>query len=87
MTNFTMEEYEFLKELGIGPQNLGCYVNGTWKATGPVISTVNPASNQVSSQFHLSSLIFPTFCLVGLLIFTDYKWQTDRFRFIKLIYV
>nr|XP_004235550.1 aldehyde dehydrogenase family 7 member B4 [Solanum lycopersicum]XP_010318473.1 aldehyde dehydrogenase family 7 member B4 [Solanum lycopersicum] len=55
MTNFTMEEYEFLKELGIGPQNLGCYVNGTWKATGPVISTVNPASNQIIAEVYEAS--------------------------------
>lgn len=41
------KEYEFLTEIGLGPRNLGGYVNGSWKARGPVVSTVNPANNQV----------------------------------------
>ncbi|XP_024017132.1 aldehyde dehydrogenase family 7 member A1 [Morus notabilis] len=40
------KEYEFLKEIGLGSVNLGGYVNGEWKASGPVISTVNPSNNQ-----------------------------------------
>uniref|UniRef100_A0A2N9HDG0 aldehyde dehydrogenase (NAD(+)) n=1 Tax=Fagus sylvatica TaxID=28930 RepID=A0A2N9HDG0_FAGSY len=43
---FTKKEYEFLAEIGVGPENLGGYVNGKWKASGPVISTVNPSNNQ-----------------------------------------
>ena len=46
---FTKKEYEFLAEIGVGPENLGGYVNGKWKASGPVISTVNPSNNQVFS--------------------------------------
>lgn len=42
------KEYEFLAEIGLGPLNLGGYVNGSWKAHGPVVSTVNPANNQVA---------------------------------------
>ncbi|CAH9099131.1 unnamed protein product [Cuscuta epithymum] len=44
--SFAKQEYAFLKELGIGPTNLGCYVNGAWKAGGHTISTVNPANNE-----------------------------------------
>lgn len=40
-------EYGFLKEIGLGSENLGGYINGKWKASGPVISTVNPSNNQV----------------------------------------
>lgn len=40
-------EYGFLKEIGLGSENLGGYINGMWKASGPVISTVNPSNNQV----------------------------------------
>lgn len=40
------KEYEFLKEIDIKPRNEGCYVNGKWKANGPVTSTVNPVDNQ-----------------------------------------
>ncbi|KAL8138612.1 hypothetical protein V2J09_004613 [Rumex salicifolius] len=45
--SFAKKEYEFLKELDISAHNLGCYVNGKWKASGPVVSTSNPANNQV----------------------------------------
>lgn len=40
-------EYGFLKEIGLGSENIGGYINGKWKASGPVISTVNPSNNQV----------------------------------------
>ncbi|XP_022715297.1 aldehyde dehydrogenase family 7 member B4 [Durio zibethinus] len=43
---FSRKEYEFLSEIGLSSSNLGCFVNGTWKGSGPVISTVNPANNQ-----------------------------------------
>ena len=44
---FERKEYEFLSEIGLSSSNLGCFVNGTWKGGGPMISTVNPANNQV----------------------------------------
>ena len=44
---FTKKEYEFLGEIGVGLDNLGGYVDGKWKATGPVVSSVNPSNNQV----------------------------------------
>lgn len=44
---FSKKEYEFLKELGLDSENLGGYINGKWKASGPVISTVNPSDNKV----------------------------------------
>ena len=52
---FEKNEYEFLKEIGLGSENLGGYVNGKWKASGPLTSTVNPSNNQVSPS---SLLIF-----------------------------
>lgn len=48
---FSKKEYEFLAEIGLGPDNLGGYVNGEWKATGSVISSVNPSNNQVSLDY------------------------------------
>ncbi|EEF27914.1 aldehyde dehydrogenase, putative [Ricinus communis] len=47
---FSRKEYEFLSEIGLSSRNLGCYVNGTWKARGPVVTTVNPANNQVIAE-------------------------------------
>lgn len=47
---FTRKEYEFLSEIGLSSRNFGCYVDGTWKAHGPVITTLNPANNQVASH-------------------------------------
>ncbi|KAF3643813.1 putative transcription initiation factor iib [Capsicum annuum] len=48
--SFAKKEYEFLKQIGIGPKNPGNYINGTWKATGSVISTINPANNQTIAE-------------------------------------
>ncbi|KAB5564013.1 hypothetical protein DKX38_004067 [Salix brachista] len=44
---FARKEHEFLSEIGLSSRNLGCYVDGTWKANGPVVTSVNPANNQV----------------------------------------
>lgn len=41
------KEHQFLSELGLGPRNPGCYVAGVWRASGPVVSSTNPANNQV----------------------------------------
>lgn len=43
---FQKKEHGFLKEIGLGSENLGGYVNGEWKASGSIISTVNPSNNQ-----------------------------------------
>ncbi|KAM0007623.1 putative aldehyde dehydrogenase (NAD(P)(+)) [Helianthus debilis subsp. tardiflorus] len=40
------KEYEFLTEIGIQPRNSGCFVNGVWKGSGSVVSSVNPANNK-----------------------------------------
>lgn len=44
---FEKREYEFLSDIGLSTENPGCFVNGTWKARGSVVSSVNPANNQV----------------------------------------
>ncbi|XP_058723192.1 aldehyde dehydrogenase family 7 member A1-like [Vicia villosa] len=38
---------EFLKEIGLGANNIGSFINGQWKANGPTIQSVNPSTNQV----------------------------------------
>lgn len=45
-SSFGRSEYEFLKELGLQPHNLGCYGNGVWKGSGNTVTSVNPANNQ-----------------------------------------
>nr|GMD55987.1 aldehyde dehydrogenase family 7 member B4-like [Ipomoea batatas]GME11313.1 aldehyde dehydrogenase family 7 member B4-like [Ipomoea batatas] len=42
--SFAKREHEFLKEIKIGPRNLGRYAKGAWKASGPTASTINPAN-------------------------------------------
>ncbi|URE33167.1 Aldehyde dehydrogenase family 7 member [Musa troglodytarum] len=37
MGGFGRKAYEFLSELGLGPRNPGCYVNGAWTGGGPVV--------------------------------------------------
>ncbi|EPS74245.1 hypothetical protein M569_00512, partial [Genlisea aurea] len=43
---FGRRDYEFLKEIGLGPRNLGSYINGIWQGSGPVVASENPADNQ-----------------------------------------
>ncbi|KAK9060525.1 hypothetical protein SSX86_021229 [Deinandra increscens subsp. villosa] len=40
------KEYKFLTEIGIEPRNYGCFVDGSWKGSGSVVSSVNPANNK-----------------------------------------
>ncbi|KAM7480626.1 hypothetical protein LguiA_028839 [Lonicera macranthoides] len=47
---FGKKEYGFLEEIGLGPRNPGCYVNGSWKGSGPLVSSVNPANNQTIAE-------------------------------------
>ncbi|KAK6911847.1 Aldehyde dehydrogenase domain [Dillenia turbinata] len=54
--SFVKKDYEFLKEIGVGPNNLGSYVNGSWKGSGPVVSSLNPANNQVIAQVTEASI-------------------------------
>ncbi|PRQ47033.1 Aldehyde dehydrogenase family 7 member A1 [Rosa chinensis] len=42
----TEKDYEFLEKIGLATENPGGFINGKWKATGPVISTFNPADDQ-----------------------------------------
>ncbi|CAI0419032.1 unnamed protein product [Linum tenue] len=53
---FEKKEYEFLEEIGLSSKNVGCYVNGKWKANGPVITTTNPANNQPIAEVVEASL-------------------------------
>ncbi|CDP20508.1 unnamed protein product [Coffea canephora] len=54
--SFGKKEYEFLKEIGIGPRTPGCYINGQWKGNGALVSSVNPASNQTIAEVLEASL-------------------------------
>lgn len=40
------KEHQFLAELGLGPCNPGCYIDGLWRGNGPVVSSSNPANNK-----------------------------------------
>nr|KAJ0205988.1 hypothetical protein LSAT_V11C500277690 [Lactuca sativa] len=44
------KEYEFLTEIGIEPRNSGAFVNGVWKGSGSVVSSVNPANNKTIAE-------------------------------------
>lgn len=45
--DFQNKKYAFLQELGLQPENLGCYVGGEWRGSGAVITSVSPATNEV----------------------------------------
>lgn len=53
---FGKRDYEFLKEIGIGPMNFGCYVNGVWQGNGPVVASVNPSDNQTIAEVAEASI-------------------------------
>ncbi|GLT56034.1 hypothetical protein SLA2020_291070 [Shorea laevis] len=54
--SFERKEYEFLSEIGLSSSNLGCFVNGTWKGNGPVVSSLNPANNQKIAEVREASI-------------------------------
>ncbi|XP_044496301.1 aldehyde dehydrogenase family 7 member B4-like isoform X2 [Mangifera indica] len=53
---FAKKEFEFLSEIGLSYENLGCFVGGTWKAHGPVVSSVNPTNNQTIANVTEASI-------------------------------
>jgi len=44
---FERDDYRFLTELGLAPENLGCYGGGAWRANGPTVTSINPSDNKV----------------------------------------
>lgn len=55
---FEREDYLFLNELGISPENLGCYGGGVWRANGPTVTSVNPSDNKVQYLDYIYFYIF-----------------------------
>lgn len=45
--DFQNGEYKFLSGLGLQAHNVGCYIAGEWKASGPIVTSVNPSNNKV----------------------------------------
>nr|BCX99720.1 aldehyde dehydrogenase [Zostera marina] len=39
-----------LPSLGIGHRNPGCYVNGSWRGSGRLVTSVDPSNNQVIAE-------------------------------------
>ena len=42
----TYSKYPFLKELGLGEDNVGCFDGKKWEANGPMHTAVNPSTNE-----------------------------------------
>jgi hypothetical protein len=42
----TYNKYDFLKELGIGENNFGCYHGGKWCGSGKTYTAVNPTTGE-----------------------------------------
>ncbi|OMO67181.1 hypothetical protein CCACVL1_20740 [Corchorus capsularis] len=53
---FDRKEYQFLGEIGLGPTNVGCFINGKWKASGSEVSSVNPSNNQAIAKVREASM-------------------------------
>ena len=65
---FAKKEYEFLGEIGIEARNPGCFVNGVWKGNGPLVSSLNPSTNQVLTCSSSVSCFNILICLIFNLI-------------------
>lgn len=53
---FERVDYQFLTELGLAPENLGCYGGGAWQANGPTVTSVNPSDNKPIATVREASL-------------------------------
>lgn len=49
---FTHSQYPFLKELGIGEENNGCYDGKDWSGNGETLISFNPANGKVLILFY-----------------------------------
>ncbi|KAJ7979234.1 Aldehyde dehydrogenase [Quillaja saponaria] len=47
---FEKKEYEFLREIGLDSNNTGSFINGQWKSSGSVITSLNPSNNQAIAK-------------------------------------
>ncbi|GJM98694.1 hypothetical protein PR202_ga15724 [Eleusine coracana subsp. coracana] len=56
METFARKEHQFLAELGLAPRNLGAFFCGSWAGSGPVVTSTNPANNQVIAEVVEASL-------------------------------
>lgn len=55
MSNLTHHKYPFLKELGIGAENPGCYYGGIWTGSGPSYTAVNPTTGESIAKIRMTS--------------------------------
>ena len=49
-TNYSVNKYPFLSELGITELNHGVYSNGKWKGDGEAITSYNPSNGEAIAQ-------------------------------------
>ena len=76
-TDYTHAKYPFLKELGIGEENLGCYGDGVWKSNGGGEHiSLNPHDNKQVAKTKLASLQDYEACITGM--------KTEQVRWMKL---
>lgn len=54
-SKLTFNDYPFLKDLGLGENNIGCYRDGQWQASGEEILTYNPATNKPIAKVKMGS--------------------------------
>lgn len=43
----TFDKYEFLKEIGLGSENLGCFNGKKWTGNGINCTSINPSTGKV----------------------------------------
>lgn len=55
-SNLTFNQYPFLRELGLSEDNNGCYRNGEWVGSGPVVTATSPSDNKPIARIRLASM-------------------------------
>jgi hypothetical protein len=52
-SEYTFKQHAFLKDLGIGFENLGCYDGKKWCGSGKHMNSINPTSSGARSQIQI----------------------------------
>lgn len=66
MQGLTLNDYPFLKELGVQEDNFGCYRDGEWCGNGDVNTANNPQFNKPIARTKMASLDDYESCIVAM---------------------
>jgi aldehyde dehydrogenase family 7 protein A1 len=54
-SSLAFDKYPFLKELGLAPENPGCYYGGKWVGEGDFVNSVNPHNGEIIAKIRFGT--------------------------------